>query len=128
VAGTVFGSSVLIDAVLGEAIVELERALKGGNGVVPPLVVAELVTGARTVAERAAIGDLLQELSIHDTPLDHWIAVGELRQRLKRSGITATIPDAHIAQCALDRDAVLLNRDAIFRRMARHIPLRVVAG
>ena len=79
-AGTVFDSSVLIDALLGETIVELERALKGGNGVVPPLVVAELVTGARTVAERAAIGDLLQELSIHDTPLDHWIAVGELRR------------------------------------------------
>lgn len=34
-------------------------------------------------------------------------------------------PDAHVAQCALDRDAVLLARDVVFDRMAKETALRV---
>jgi predicted nucleic acid-binding protein len=39
--------------------------------------------------------------------------------------VTVSVPDAHVAQCALDRDALLLTRDAIFEAMARLIPLRL---
>lgn len=62
---------------------------------------------------------------MHPTPLAHWIAVGDLRQRLRRRGLTVTIPDAHIAQCAIDREAILLTRDAIFAAVAKHAPLAV---
>jgi hypothetical protein len=37
-------------------------------------------------------------------------------------------PDAHVAQCALDRDAVLLSKDAVFAHIARFSALRVGAG
>jgi predicted nucleic acid-binding protein len=109
----------------GEAVPLIDAAAKDGTIVVPPVVVAELMSGAKTPEERAAIGELLQDSPLHPTPLAHWIAVGDLRRKLRRAGLAVTISDAHIAQCALDRDAVLLTRDAIFRRMARHIPLRL---
>jgi hypothetical protein len=33
-----------------------------------------------------------------------------------------------VAQCALDRDALLLSRDDVFKRIARLQPLRVRPG
>lgn len=40
-------------------------------------------------------------------------------------GLAVSTPDAHVAQCALDRDAVLLSGDAVFTRMAAVAKLRV---
>jgi predicted nucleic acid-binding protein len=66
-----------------------------------------------------------QDAPLHDTPLEHWIRVGDLRRTLARKGLSTTVPDAHVAQCAIDQDAILLTRDAVFGLMARHIPLRL---
>lgn len=95
--------------------------------VLPPLVVAELISGARRPRDRSAIGELLQDLGVHPTPLEHWIRVGDLRRKLRQRGINASTPDAHVAQCALDRDAVLLTLDKIFGRIARVTDLRVAS-
>ena len=67
-------------------------------------------------------------IPVHWTPLAHWIYVGQLRRRLADKGLSVSTPDAHVAQCALDRDALLLARDAIFKRIAEHSGLRVDAG
>jgi predicted nucleic acid-binding protein len=126
--GVVVDTSVWIDFLAGVPIPALEEALARGVVVLAPVVVAELISGARRARDRAAIADLLAELSLHDTPIDHWIRVGELRQALRDRGITVSTPDAHVAQCAIDRDALLLSRDAVFRRVARHSRLKVTAA
>lgn len=123
--GVVADTSVWIDFLAGHSVPSLEEALSNSLVVLPPLVVAELISGARQHQERAAIEYLLKKLPLHETPLDHWIRVGELRQDLRSKGISVSTPDAHVAQCALDRDAVLLSRDAVFARIARFSPLRV---
>ena len=126
--GVVVDTSVWIDFLAGTPVPGLEDALAQGIVVLAPVVVAELVSGARKPRDRAAIADLLAELSLHDTPLDHWTRVGELRRHLRDHGVAVSTPDAHVAQCAIDRDAVLLSRDAIFARVARHAKLRLAAG
>jgi predicted nucleic acid-binding protein len=88
-------------------------------------VVAELISGARRSRDRAAIEDLFRELPLHETPRSHWVRVGELRRTLRTRGVTVSTRDAHVAQCAIDRDAILLARDAIFPRIARHSGLRL---
>lgn len=45
--------------------------------------------------------------------------------RVARSVLKVTVPDAHVAQCALDRDAMLLSRDAIFSQIAERTKLRL---
>lgn len=125
--GVVVDTSVWIDFFAGRPAQGLEEALAHGTVILPPVVVAELISGAQKTSDRAAIGELLQELSIHRTPLQHWIEAGDLRRRLRDNGINVSIPDAHVAQCALDRDAVLLTRDAIFQRIARATKLRLAA-
>lgn len=124
--GVVVDTSVWVDFLHGGDVPLLEDALARGVVVVPPIVVAELVSGARQARDRAAIIDLLEELALHDAPRDHWVRVGELRRQLGTHGVTVSTPDAHVAQCAIDRDAVLLSRDAIFRRVAEHSRLRLL--
>ena len=51
-----------------------------------------------------------------------------LRQHLRRNGLSITLPDAHIAQCALERDATLITRDGVFPKIAQHTELRVVSA
>lgn len=124
-AGVIVDTSVWIDFLAGTEIEHLEEALASGAAIIPPLVIAELISGASAPTQRAAIGELLQDAPVHDTPLDHWIRVGDLRRVLARKGINVTIPDAHVAQCALDRDAVLLTRDKVFGEIAKRTRLRV---
>ncbi|HET7710911.1 MAG TPA: PIN domain-containing protein [Thermoanaerobaculia bacterium] len=123
--GVVVDSSAWIDFFHRGDADDVEQALAHGAVVIPPIVVAELISGATTAHQQQMIGELLQDAPVHPTPLEHWIAVGELRRTLARKGVTVTIPDAHVAQCALDRDAVLITRDAVFAKIARHTSLRV---
>lgn len=123
--GVVADTSVWIDFLAGRAVPLLEDALAQAAVVLPPIVVAELVSGARRASDRRAIEALVQELPVHDASLDHWIRVGELRRRARDRGLSVSTPDAHVAQCALDRDAVLLARDTIFTRLASLTSLRL---
>ena len=123
--GVVVDTSVWIDFLAGVPTPALEDALAHGVVVLAPVVVAELISGARRSRDRTAIAELLAQLPLHETHLDHWIRVGELRRNLQTHGITASTPDAHVAQCAIDLDGVLLSRDAIFSRIVRHSALRL---
>lgn len=123
--GLVVDTSSWIDFFRGETIPLLEDALALGSVVLPPIVVAELLSGARRPSDRAALQDLLADLPLHETPREHWVRAGELRLRLIEKGHAISVADAHVAQCALDRDAPLLSRDRAFGTIARHAPLRL---
>ena len=118
-------SSVWIAYLNGELIPEVDRAASANAVVLAPLVVAEILSGDLSIDERFTFGELLQDFPMQDTPLAHWISLGELRRTLRRRGINVTLPDAHVAQCALDRGALLLTRDDIFSLIATHTALRV---
>jgi predicted nucleic acid-binding protein len=121
----VVDSSVWIDFLAGRPVPRLEQALADGAVVLPPIVAAELASGTQRAREQVQLEDLLRELPLVDTPLDHWIRVGQLRLQLKKKGIAVSTPDAHVAQCALDLDAVLLTRDAVFRRISEVTRLKI---
>ena len=126
--GLVADTSEWIEYLAGRQADLLDNALASGAVVVPPVVVAELLGGARSVEEKMVLEDLLRDLVLHRTSFDHWTRVGELRRRLREHGLTVSIADAHVAQCALDRDVLLLTRDAVFRSIAQHTGLRVAGG
>jgi predicted nucleic acid-binding protein len=65
---------------------------------------------------------------LHETPLEHWIRVGDFRCRLADRGVSVSTPDAHVAQCAVERSALLLTRDSVFLRIAQTSELRVQPG
>jgi hypothetical protein len=125
--GVVVDTSAWIDFLAGRSVPGLEESLSHGGVVLPPVVAAELISGVRHASDRNRIEALLARLVFFEAPLEHWIRVGELRLLLKGKGLALTIPDAHIAQCALDLDALLLTRDAVFTRVAKFTRLRVRA-
>jgi hypothetical protein len=125
VSGVVADTSAWIDFLAGRPVPLLEDALAQAAVVLPPIVVAELVSGARRGPDRRAIRALVQELPVHDTPIEHWVRVGELRRTARDRGLSVSTPDAHVAQCAIDRNAMLLTRDAIFTRIASMTALRL---
>ena len=118
-------SSVWIDIFGGRRFAAIEQATTEGTVVLSPIVVTELLSGDLTPAIRERVGELLQEFRLHGTPLSHWMHVAELRRTLALHGIRVSIPDAHIAQCALDLDAILFSRDDIFTRITEHTSLRL---
>ncbi len=125
--GLIADTSVWIDFFAGRDVPILADGLSRGIVVLPPIVVAELISGARRARDRTLIADLLLDLPVHETPLAHWVRVGELRRGLKERGVAVSTPDAHIAQCALDRAAPLLTRDGVFARIAARSRLEVLA-
>jgi tRNA(fMet)-specific endonuclease VapC len=127
VSAVVVDTSVWIDFFGGRPTERLDEALRLGSVVLPPVVVAEILSGVRS-RDRAAMIAFLTDLELADTPLAHWVAVGELRSTLSRRGVAVSTPDAHIAQCALDRDALLFSHDAVFQRIADLAPLRLQRG
>jgi tRNA(fMet)-specific endonuclease VapC len=124
----VVDTSVWIDFFSGRETPTLLEGLATGAVVLPPIVVAELVSGARSAAMRAKLVDLVGDIPLHPAPLGHWLAVGDLRRRLQQDGVMISTPDAHIAQCALEIDGVLLSRDSIFEQVARLLPLRLAGA
>jgi len=128
VSGLVADTSVWIDFLAGRPVPALEEGLAQGAVLLPPIVVAELISGARRERQRAAIIDLVEDLPVHGTPREHWIRVGDLRRRLAERGVSVSTPDAHVAQCAIDQDAILLSRDAVFRDISKATSLRLAQG
>lgn len=102
--------------------------LESGSIIVTAVVAIELTSGARNREEQMVIEDLLADLPMHECSFHHCARAGELRRTLRAKGISLSSPDALVAQCALDLDAPLLTRDAIFWKIAAHTKLRIAAA
>jgi tRNA(fMet)-specific endonuclease VapC len=100
-------------------------ALEEGRVHLPVVVAAELLSGRLETSERAELQDMLSDLPPLGTDLDHWFRVGRLRAELRARGLSVSTPDAHVAQCALDVDGVLLSEDRVFTRIAAAVALRL---
>ena len=118
-------SSSLIAFLCGDAGTDVDavvNVLRFRQGVLPPVVVVELLSDPAAHAETAALIKAIPRL---DTIDDYWIRAGELRARLLRRGFKARLADTLIAQSCLDHDVPLVTRDRDFRIFARHAGLRL---
>lgn len=103
----------------------IDEALREARLYLPPIVVAELLSGKMNARARRALEELLADLPLCATDYDHWVRTGRLRARLAEQGLSVSTPDAHVAQCALDLDAELLTEDQVFSKISQRVPLRV---
>lgn len=101
------------------------QCLETGSLVVPAVVVTELTSGAKTREEQFVLEDLLADVPMHECTFHHAARAGELRRTLRAKGLTVSPLDAYVAQSALDLDALLLTRDAVFWKIAAHTKLRL---
>lgn len=123
--GLVVDTSSWISYFAGHGSPLIDPALEEGEVFLSPVVAAELVSGKLGPRQRAALEELLAELPLAPHGFEHWLGVGRLRASLFARGFSVSIPDAHVARCALDLDAELLTEDDIFRKVSRVAGLRL---
>jgi tRNA(fMet)-specific endonuclease VapC len=121
----VVDTSIWIEFFRGTGAGDLEQLLVDGLVVLSPVVVAELFSAPLRRHELRLLSAALEDLPLHQTPLEHWRAVGQLRARLARGGLSVSTPDAHVAQCALEVQGHLWTKDGIFRSVAKAATLKL---
>lgn len=122
----VVDTSVWISYFRGDDFPDLDSGLKEARVFLPPVVVSELLSGKMPEKKRDQLSLFLKELPLCQHDFEHWAAVGTLRGKLLRHGISVSTPDAHVACCALDLDGYLLSQDGVFKKIARHSPLKLL--
>lgn len=110
---TVADTDVLIDALRGRepSASRIRAGIVDGTLATTAITVFELQSGARTVAETAAVGRLLDALTILPFDAAAGMRAAACRRDLEGSGRVIGMGDCLIAGICLHRSAVLLTRN-----------------
>lgn len=103
----------------GGDVLQVLQAIQGGQLVLPPVVVTEILSGASAldaILPNAAL------LTIHE---GYWQRAGASRRALAAKGLKAKLGDALIAQSCIDNGVPLITRDSDFRHFAKHCGLKL---
>jgi predicted nucleic acid-binding protein len=107
----------------GDDIRLLDRALDDRQVVLPPVVLAELLSDPKLAAEAASA---LLDLPVIDIEPGYWERAGRRRAKVLAKKRKARLSDALIAQSCLDRRISLLTRDRDFVTFAETADLDLV--
>lgn len=107
----------------GADVGAVDVALENEQGILPPVVATELLSGREVHGRAAAIILSVPQLAILD---GYWERAGHLRAGLRRRGLKAELADTLIAQSCIDHGIALVTRDQDFRHFARHAGLRLL--
>jgi predicted nucleic acid-binding protein len=93
----------------------VDMTLRQGQAILPPAVLAELLSEPQLSPGIAAMLEEIPLLAIED---GYWARAGRLRASLLRKRRKARLADCLIAQSCLDHEAPLITRDRDFRLIA----------
>ncbi len=92
-----------------------------------PLIVAELIQGARSKSEIRELKELLTVFPLLQEPEQVWTQAGELVFQLKQSGIHPGLADCFIAVMCIHHSVPLLTLDKHFQQIKAKTSLRIYA-
>ncbi len=81
------------------------------------VVLAELLQGCRTPAERDSLSDALLALPYYEVARSTWSQAGDLSAPLLRRGITLPLSDLIIAALAIERNCRVYSLDGHFKKI-----------
>ena len=96
----------------GQDVDLLDAALKDRQVLMPPAVLAELLSDPKLPA---AIADSFSNIPLIEIAEGYWQRVGALRAKVLSEGRKARLGDALIAQNCIEREIPLVTRDRDFR-------------
>ena len=124
-------TSVWIDYLQGSAQEKLQQfvddLLDGKDIIVPKIVIAELVQGARTKKDIAVIREFLEAFTVVGEEDETWISAGKLSFDLKKKGKTINLADCYIAVLAKEHGAAILTQDKHFKDIQKEIGLELIS-
>lgn len=105
----------------------VRRLVLDNRVLLPGLIKAELLRGAKSQAEFDYLKNLLSGLTYLPTPETFWDGLGEFSFSLFRKGITVPLTDTIIALHCIQQNAPLLHRDRHFDLISEFSELEIVA-
>jgi len=105
----------------GKDVELIASVVRTGELVLPPVVVAEILSAADSDLLAAS----LSPLTLLELREDYWLRAGSTRRLLRQKGFKAKIADTLIAQSCIDHDVALITRDSDFRHFAKHCGLKL---
>src|ERR1043165_4540268 len=106
----------------GADIQLFDANLSAGQIVLPPVVLAEVMSDPHLPARHAA---LVQQLPLLEAPEGYWIRVGQSRATVLARKLRTRLPDTLIAQSCIDHDVALIRRDGDFDHFANYCGLKL---
>jgi predicted nucleic acid-binding protein len=103
----------------------LEAGLEAGIVEIPALVKIELLGNILSTKDRKSLEQVLEPLPILGLEPGHLQRAGRLKASLQEMGLAISARDAHILQCAKDREAILISNDPLFLRIQKSAGVRV---
>ncbi|WP_078128212.1 PIN domain-containing protein [Leptospira alexanderi] len=104
----------------------IDDAIKEGRVYLSPIVAAELLSGIRSKSDQSLMKDFFEDLPLCGNEIESWFKTGLLRSKLYSKGLSVSIADAHICQCALELGGHLITEDKIFSKIAKITGLKLV--
>jgi predicted nucleic acid-binding protein len=112
----------LLANVSGPDVEHLEAALAAGNVVLPPVVLAEILSEPGLPEHHRTTLLALPLLALLP---DYWQRAAATRASILTRGLRARLADTLIAQSCIDHDVALITRDRDFRHFAQHCGLKL---
>lgn len=103
----------------------LETGLEAGIVEIPALVKIELLGNVLSAKDRKSLEQVLEPLPVLGLDPDHLLRAGKLKAALQEMGLAISARDAHVLQCAKDREAILISNDPLFLRIQKSAGVRV---
>lgn len=86
---------------------------------VPKIVIAELMQGAHSEKDLAAIGEFHEAFTIIGEKEHTWVEAGKLSYELKKKGKTINLADCYIAVLAMENNCSIMTLDKHFREIQK---------
>lgn len=122
-------TSVWVDYLRGDTphIAEkLDGLIAAAEICVPKIVLAELLQGAKSGRDAAAVEEFPEAFTIIDQGPDTWVKAGNLSRRLRARGQTTHLVDCYIAVIADENGCAVLTLDEHFGEIQKVLPLRLL--
>jgi predicted nucleic acid-binding protein len=109
-----------LEGAQGDDVAELARGLRSRQVVMPPPVLAEILSDPELPA---SVAQTLMELPMVALTEGFWQRAGRLRAKVLARKRKARLGDALIAQCCIDADLPLITRDRDFKAFSEQMDL-----
>jgi predicted nucleic acid-binding protein len=101
---------------MGADVEAVEASLDGKQAVLPPVVLAELLSAPKL---DKSVADLFRQLPLLPVAEGYWERTGMLRAKVLSRGLRARLADALVAQSCIDNEVSLVARDSDFRHFVK---------
>ncbi len=96
-----------------------------GRILLPGIIKAEILRGARNRKEYSRLEGLLRGLTYLPVPEDFWEKLADFSFRLYRKGIAVPLVDTYISLLCIEHDVPIIHNDKHFNLISQKFPLKI---